>query len=352
MRHYTTHHRPGTHLTFHDRQILARDWNDRVRRGRMPTLRGFARDHGLAFETWRREFNRGRVGETVPDPERPGRRVYALYDPGRAQDGVNAGHANKGAPMRVTNRMAEAFARLVKELKLSPFDARCRLAEDPEFAGRRVPCVRTWYKHIDVGDIGVHHGETPYHPDGRRRAGVKPHPAKTVPTHLQLEDRPGEADGRSERGHFEMDTVVSSLNGTGGLLTLVDRCSRRCFIEKLRFISQGEVIRALRRLRKRHEFREVKSVTTDNGCEFLDDAAIKAVVGSDVYYTRAYASWEKGSVENLNRLVRRWYPKGTDFALVTRADVRRLEEAINDIHRLSLGGKTAAQFDAELARTA
>ena len=161
-----------------------------------------------------------------------------------------------------------------------------------------------------------------------------------------------EADERSERGHFEMDTVVSSLNGTGGLLTLVDRCSRRCLIEKLRFISQGEVIRALRRLRKRHGFREVRSVTTDNGCEFLDDAAIKAVVGCGVYYTRAYASWEKGSVENLNRLVRRWYPKGTDFAPVTRADVARLEEAINGIHRLSLGGKTAAQFDAELARTA
>ena len=108
----------------------------------------------------------------------------------------------------------------------------------------------------------------------------------------------------------------------------------------------------MRRLRKRHEFREVRPVTTDNGCEFLDDATIKAAVGCDVYHTRAHASWEKGSVENCNRLVRRWYPKGTDFAPVTGADVRRLEEAINGIHRLSLGGRTAARFDAELARTA
>ena len=46
---------------------------------------------GLAPSTWQREFNRGRTGGTVPDPERPGRRAYALYDPGRAQDGVNAG---------------------------------------------------------------------------------------------------------------------------------------------------------------------------------------------------------------------------------------------------------------------
>ena len=50
---------------------------------------------------------------------------------------------------------------------------------------------------------------------------------------------------------------------------------------------------------------KVRSITTDNGCEFLDPQRIKAVVGCNVYYTRAYASWEKGSVENCNRLVRR-----------------------------------------------
>ncbi|MBQ6339831.1 MAG: IS30 family transposase, partial [Kiritimatiellae bacterium] len=58
---------------------------------------------------------------------------------------------------------------------------------------------------------------------------------------------------------------------------------------------------------------KVLSITTDNGCEFLDPDKIKAAVGCNVYYTRAYASWEKGSVENCNRFVRRWYPKGTDF---------------------------------------
>ena len=352
MRKYTIHHQPGAQLTFYDRQMLGKDWNDRIRHGKMPTLRGFAKDHGIAFETWRREYERGRMGETVPDPDHPGRKVYALYDPNKAQDNVNAGHANKGAPMKVTNRMAEKFAHWVRDGKLSPYDARCRLAEDPEFKGRRIPCVRTWYKHLAVGDLPVKYGETPYHPDRRRRKGARPHPAKTVLTHLQMADRPKEATERSELGHFEMDTVVSSMNGTGGLLTLIDRCSRRYFIEKINSISQGEIIRALRRLRKRHEFRQVKSITTDNGCEFLDDAAIKAVVGCDVFYTHAYASYEKGSVENCNRIVRRWYPKGTDFALVTRADVSKLEKTINGIHRLSLGGKTATQYDEELARAA
>ncbi len=64
-----------------------------------------------------------------------------------------------------------------------------------------------------------------------------------------------------------------------------------------------------------------------------------------------YASWEKGSVENCNRIVRRWYPKGTDFGLCSRADIRRLETVINSIHRLSLGGMSAHDF-AEAKRRA
>ena len=350
VRHYTIHRAPGTQLTYYDRQILQPDWNDRVRNGRMPSLRGFAADHGIPFETWRREYNRGRTGETVPDPKRPGRKIYAEYDAGKAQDSITRGHANKGTKMLVTNLLAAEFARYVKDMKLSPFDAVCHLKED--HPGRAIPCARTWYNHIERGDIPVHYGETPNHPDRKRRKGPKPHPAKTMPGRLQMKDRPKAADDRSEPGHLEMDTVVSCHNGRGGLLVMIDRCTRRYFIEKISEISQAEVVGALKRLGKRRGFRKAKSVTTDNGCEFLDPGAMKKALGCDVYYTRAYASYEKGSVENCNRIVRRWYPKGTDFGLCTRRDVARLESTINGIHRMSLGGKTAKQFDRECAKSA
>ena len=87
----------------------------------MPTLRAFARDHGLAVQTWKREYERGKTCATVPDPKRPGRKTCALYDAGKTQDRINEGHANKGAPMKVTNRLDAAFARPVKEIG-------CRLA--------------------------------------------------------------------------------------------------------------------------------------------------------------------------------------------------------------------------------
>ena len=91
----------------------------------------------------------------------------------------------------------------------------------------------------------------------------------------------------------------------------------------------------------------ILTLTTDNGSEFLDHEAIEALFlrhgAPKVYYTHAYASWEKGSVENANRLVRRWYPKGTDFSRVSPARIAALESDINSIHRKLLGGHTAQE---------
>ena len=349
VRNYTTQHVPGAHLNFSQRQTLASDWNATVRSGCRITLRQFAAKHGLKYETWRREYRRGATGAAVPDPKDRRRRKYAEYDPFRAQDEINENNANKGTRMRVTNQMAFLFRRHVIDGKLSPYDALCRMRE--EMPGQDIPCLSTWYKHINAGDVGVRHGETPDHP-GRKPKGPKPHPAMTVPGRLTLDDRPAGAKRRSRFGHYEMDTVVSSTNGTGGLLVLVDRKSRRYVIEKLEHVTQDDVVAALRRMIARKALGKVRSITTDNGCEFLDPGKIKAVVGCNVYYTRAYASWEKGSVENCNRFVRRWYPKGTDFGKCTRADMHRLERVINSIHRRLLGGKTAYEYDTAFAKVA
>ena len=91
--------------------------------------------------------------------------------------------------------------------------------------GQSIPCLSTWYRHINAGDVGVRHGETPCHPN-RKPKGPRPHPAMTVPGRLVLDDRPAGATNRSRFGHYEMDTVVSSTNGTGGLLVLAEALHR------------------------------------------------------------------------------------------------------------------------------
>ena len=89
-----------------------------------------------------------------------------------------------------------------------------------------------------------------------------------------------------------------------------------------------------------------------HGREFLDQKRLDRAFKSEVYYTRAYASYEKGAIENCNRLVRRWYPKGTDFNRLTRRQIRQLEDCINSIHRESLNGETAYAYDSRLAKVA
>ena len=142
-----------------------------------------------------------------------------------------------------------------------------------------------------------------------------------------------------------MDTVVSGVHGRGGLLVLIERKTRYYIVVRLRAFSQGEVLRALRQAIRKGRLVKALTITTDNGSEFLDHDAIeklfKANCKTRVYYTHAYAAWEKGSVENANRLVRRWYPKGTDFSKVTLRRVEQLEKVINSIHRRLLRGKTA-----------
>ena len=349
VRNYITQHVPGTHLTFEQRQTLGADWNRIINAGCRITLRQFAAKHGLRYETWRREYLRGATGFAVADPKDRRRRKYCEYDPFAAQDKINENNENKGTRMRVTNQMAHLFKKHVLEEKLSPYDAICHMKK--EMPGKHIPCLSTWYKHIDAGDLGVRYGETPYHPKKKPKR-PKPHPAKTVPGRLTLNDRPAAAQNRSRFGHYEMDTVVSGTNGRGGLLVLVDRKSRRYIIELLKHVTQDDVIKALKRIISRKAIGKVRSITTDNGCEFIDPEKIKAIVGCNVYYTRAYASWEKGSVENCNRFVRRWYPKKTDFSKYSRADMHQLEKTINSIHRKIFNGKTAYEMDSAYSNAA
>ena len=334
-------------MTDREREILGRAWNGYIRRNCVISMRKFARTHGVPYETWRREYGRGAAGITV---RRGNRWTYAEYDIEKARASIRDGRSNMGAGMKLTVGMAIMFRHFVLKLRRSPYDARMAIVE--AFPDRDIPCLRTFYNHIEAGDTGVHHGDTPYHPHRSRKPPARAHEARTVPGRRQIRDRPQAANEARELGHFEMDTVISKRGSHGGLLVMLDRCSRRYVIEHLNRITQDEVVRAIRRMKARNALPVVRSVTTDNGCEFLSQKRLDRVFRAETYYTRAYAAYEKGAIENCNRLVRRWYPKGTDFNRLTRREIMQLENWINSIHRESLKGETAYAYDQRLAKAA
>ena len=346
QRYYTIKKVQGAQLTAEMRRKLATAWNGYVNSSTTISIRRFAGIHGLSRSTWDRELRRGATG---PILRRGNKWTYPEYDPLKAMDSINEGKANMGTRMKMTTAMAILFRYLVLVQHRSPYDAREFIVDALPDAD--VPCLRTFYNHVYAGDTGVRYGDTPYHPGWKRRPKNPPHPAKTVPGRLTLADRPREAQERSELGHWEMDTVVSAGH-RDGLLVLIDRCSRLYVIEYIAHISQDAVLLALRRMLKRGALGIVRSITTDNGCEFINPRKLQRLMKTDIYYTRAYAAWEKGSVENANRLVRRFYPKGTRFGQLSKGQIRQLENFINSIHRLSLKGESANEYHSRLAKAA
>lgn len=340
---YTPNKSKSKHLCYELRLHLARLWNRRIENNDAKlTLGSFARQMGLDEETWRREYYRGGGSQPIFDHVRLHRRLYGRYDPEAAQREATLAASQRGARQRLTKPLADEFRDLIRarDRHRSPYDAlECLRRRHPN---KDLPCLRTLYYHVEAGDIGLTHEDLPYGARRRRKAS-KAHPSRVVPGRRTLAERPPEANAPRQSGHLEMDTVVSGLGGRGGVLVLIDRHTRLYRTEKLRRIDQTEVLEALRRMRRSGRLGAVRSVTTDNGCEFLDQRALDRALGAKVYYTRACAAYEKGAVENANRMLRRWFPKGTDFSQISPQRIHEVAERINEIHRASLGGLSAAE---------
>ncbi len=111
--------------------------------------------------------------------------------------------------------------------------------------------------------------------------------------------------------------------------------------------TQKEVIKALGRAVRRTggDLKEsFRSITADNGSEFLDAGGIKEESGCEVYYAHPYSSWERGSNENGNRMLRRFVPKGTDIGSLTAGELQRIEDWVNSYPRRIHGYKTAEEM--------
>ncbi len=164
-----------------------------------------------------------------------------------------------------------------------------------------------------------------------------------------LSERPGRANDRSEIGHIEGDTVMGK-DGRHCLLTLVDRKTRKTRILKLPARQAAEVNKALIR-EVRSGRLAIKSLTLDNGTEFHGFKEIEAKLGIQVYFAQPYHSWERGTNENTNGLIRQYLPKGSCFKQLTQRQCDKIERELNDRPRKILGFSTPNEAHAEACCT-
>lgn len=157
-----------------------------------------------------------------------------------------------------------------------------------------------------------------------------------------IEDRPESINNRENYGHWEMDTVIGKAEGKGQvLLVLTERKSNMEIIKKINGKTEAHVDKALDRLERTYgaRFKKIfKTITIDNGSEFLCSEGIEKSCltkgkRTKIYYCHPYCSWERGSNENANGIIRRFIPKGSPMENYSHKEIKLIENWINNYPR-------------------
>jgi len=163
-----------------------------------------------------------------------------------------------------------------------------------------------------------------------KKAGVS-----LIPDRIDITQRPAVVDDRKRLGDWEGDTVYGQ---NAHLVTLVDRASRFTLARRIFSKTKEEVANAM--IDMFSKVHSVLTVTLDNGGEFADHVRVAEKTGADVFFAKPYASWQRGTNENINGRIRRFWPKKFDMATLTDKDIEGRIFLLNLTPRKVLGGLT------------
>lgn len=281
------------------------------------------------------------------------------YSPDIAEEQYRGNLAAKGVPLKIGSEHALATYienKIIAE-KFSPAAALAKAAEDTEASFSVRLSVNTLYSYIDKGVfLRLTNKDLPMRSDKKRPYHhVKP---ARPPKGESIESRPEEVTTRETFGHWEMDTVVGRKGTKGVLLVLTERLTRKELIRPLKDRTTASIVAALDTLERKFGklFRRVfQTITVDNGSEFQDCDGMQSSCTvkknrTKLFYCHPYSSWERGSNEKQNQMIRRHFPKKTIFTGIKRSAVAAVEDWLNNYPRALLGWKTADQlFNSQLA---
>ena len=313
---------------------------------------------GVHRSTIYREYDRGKYMHTLTDLTEEER-----YSSDLGQEKHEWNTQAKGRSLKIGNdrELAECIEDKIVNEKYSPEAALAAIANGEKKFKTSIS-VRTLYRYIDSGIfLKLTNKDLPIK-GNRKEHNKQVRVRKRDSAGESIERRPEEVEDREIFGHWEMDTVKGKQGKTKScMLVLTERKTRDEIIVKLKDQCAASVVEALDRLERKwgDMFKKVfRSITVDNGTEFSNcEGMERSVLGEGkrtfVFYCHPYSSWERGSNENNNRLIRRHIPKGTDFDENTDADIAYIENWINNYPRAIFEYKTAEQmFEEEVRKLA
>lgn len=334
----------GQHLQWSQRLIIER------MRLQGATTRQIADVIGCSHVCISRELRRGRYIHTNSDLTTEER-----YSPEQAERRYRASLAAKGPQVKIGNdhAFARALENLIVKKRYSPSAAIAEIRNGTKTYDTMI-CPRTLYNYISSGVLACEKRDLPLKGKQKRRnRSQNDEIQKRASRGTSIEYRPAEVDLRRSFGHWEMDTVYTTKKDSlkPALLVLTERFTRQEMIIRMRNRTSGSVVRALNVLERSMgaaKFSKVfQTITVDNGSEFADfegmekSALRKRKARTKVYYCHAHRSYERGSNENANKLIRRHFPKGTDLSKIPVQKVAEVESWINNYPRKLLGWQTS-----------
>lgn len=276
------------------------------------------------------------------------------YNPDAAQRQMEWNRSACGTGLKVGNdvQFLECIEKKIIENKYSPAAALAEVKE--QNLSSTTVSIRTLYRYIDHGVfLNLTNKDLP---EKKKRKRKYRRVQKKASRGDSIELRPAAIGTREEFGHWEMDTVVGKRGKSKqSLLVLSERKTRKELITLLPNHTAEAVVNAIDDLETEWGtlFTDVfKTITVDNGTEFSDYEGIERSTFEErkrtkVYYCHAYSSYERGTNENTNKLIRRHLPKGSDFDNKNQGDIIQIQDWINNYPRRILGYKSAGQLFAE-----
>jgi IS30 family transposase len=281
------------------------------------------------------------------------------YNADYAQNDADSRNSAKGPSIKLGRDWAlvNGISKLIKEEQYSPYAVLQHFQRDGWPSNTRI-CEKTLYNYIAAGDISNVTEKDLLYAGQRRKPKPKPkRHSRAMNAARSIDKRPSEVDGRSEFGHWEMDTVYSGKESSSTcLLTLTERKTRMEIIREISDRTAASVTSEIDKLERQMgavTFRKLfSSITADNGGEFSDAVKMERSVlnkqsRTRLYFAHPYSSFERGTNENYNGIIRRFIPKGSDISSWSKHSIRIIQDWMNNYPRKILEGKSPLEALAE-----
>lgn len=348
---YSKETRKNKHLRYRDRLKIEIMLKEKKQTSEI------SREIGCSPRTIQRERRRGKVQQLRSQTLE----YYHRYDADVAQNRYNAGRESKGADLKIghDHKLCEDIEEAIRKGK-SP-DVIANTIKKDACKYKVTLCTKTIYNYLGKNIfLNVGYEDLIYGRYRKKQGEPVNRPSYKNLRGRSIEDRPAAVEDRIEPGHWEMDLVVGKPEESKDvLLTMTERTSKREIIRKLPDKTQASVIHAmdvLERQMGRKRFQETfRTITVDNGSEFLNSSEMERSCLSHkkartmVYYAHPYSAYERGTNENMNRMIRRFIPKGTDLSQYTKKEIKRIENWLNNYPRKILGYLTPLEFYQKVA---